>query len=103
MDEIFQRLADYSATFDVDHFTRYEHSGDDAVRQLSTGTHHLQLVEAHVAAIGFTPSGSMVAENIYRLIFQVVFAPFQGSPSRSTALRMTTNFCITAVATYLNG
>ena len=67
------------------------------------GTHHLQLVEAHVAAIGFTPSGSMVAENIYRLIFQVVFAPFQGSPSRSTALRMTTSFRITAVATYLNG
>ncbi len=31
------------------------------------GTHHLQLVEAHVAAIGFTPSGSMVAENIRHL------------------------------------
>jgi hypothetical protein len=28
------------------------------------GTHHLQLGEAHVAAVGLTPSGSVVAENI---------------------------------------
>lgn len=28
LDEIFKRLADYEARFDVDHFTRYEHGGD---------------------------------------------------------------------------
>jgi hypothetical protein len=28
------------------------------------GTHHLQLGKAHVAAVGLTPSGSVVAENI---------------------------------------
>ena len=28
MDEVFDRLAGYSARFDVDHFTRYEHNGD---------------------------------------------------------------------------
>ena len=27
-------------------------------------THHLQLVEAHVAAVGLTPSRTMVAENV---------------------------------------
>ncbi|GIH09073.1 phosphoesterase [Rhizocola hellebori] len=34
MDDIFQRLADYSATFEVDHFTRYEHSGDGRWRPI---------------------------------------------------------------------
>jgi hypothetical protein len=28
------------------------------------GTHHLQLGEAHVAAVGLTPSGTVVAEDI---------------------------------------
>lgn len=28
MDEVFAHLAHYAATFEVDHFTRYEHSGD---------------------------------------------------------------------------
>ena len=34
MDEIFERLAGYSATFEVDHFTRYEHSGDGRWRPI---------------------------------------------------------------------
>ena len=28
------------------------------------GTHHLQLVEAHVPAVGLTPGGTVVAEDI---------------------------------------
>lgn len=27
LDDVFDRMADYSARFDVDHFTRYEHNG----------------------------------------------------------------------------
>jgi 2'-5' RNA ligase len=34
MDEIFQRLAGYSVTFEVDHFTLYEHSGDGRWRPI---------------------------------------------------------------------
>ena len=37
------------------------------------GPHHLQLVEAHVAAVGLTPSGTVVAEDIYRLFCQLLF------------------------------
>ena len=28
------------------------------------GTHHLQLVEAHMAAVGFAPSGTVIAEDV---------------------------------------
>lgn len=28
LDAVFERLTDYTARFEVDHFTRYEHSGD---------------------------------------------------------------------------
>jgi 2'-5' RNA ligase len=34
MDEVFERLADYEARFEVDHFTRYEHSGDGRWRPI---------------------------------------------------------------------
>ena len=38
-----------------------------AERHLAAGldrTHHLQLLQADVAAVGFTPSGTVVAEDI---------------------------------------
>ena len=37
------------------------------------GRHHLQLAEAHTGAIGLTPSGTVVAEDIYRLFCQLLF------------------------------
>jgi len=37
------------------------------------GGHHFQLCVAHVAAIGMTPSGTEVAEYIYRLFCQLLF------------------------------
>ena len=30
-------------------------------------THHLQLVEAHMAAVGFAPSGTVLAEDVREL------------------------------------
>ena len=31
------------------------------------GTHHLQLVEAHMAAVGLTPRGTVIAEDVRNL------------------------------------
>src|SRR5258706_16335711 len=65
--------------------------------------HHLDLDVAQMTPPGVTPRRAVVAEDIYRLSGQAIFAPFQVSPSRRTALRMTTSLRMPAVGTYLNG
>jgi len=37
------------------------------------GAHHLQLCVADMAAVGITPSGAEVAQDIYRLFCQLLF------------------------------
>ena len=42
--------------------------------------HHLQLVEAHVPAVGLTPSGAVVAENVHDL--QTLLSHVGGASAR---------------------
>jgi len=44
------------------------------------GTYHLQLVEAHVPAVGLTPSGTVVAENVRDL--QTLLSHVGGASAR---------------------
>jgi hypothetical protein len=41
--------------------------------------HHLELAEAHVTAVGVTPSGPVVAEDIYCLLCQSLFGRYSRS------------------------